>query len=253
MVKYAIELSTCGESGTYMAFQEIWQGMPKQLFRLDQEGEIVPPDPETPLHYTLEVDPGLFGRIRLRCWNGGERRPSAFSEEIKLERFQGKVSRAVLFEQLWRAALFEQLWTSAFGGELWRVGSCAEAAVLERTLAFDFHHWTVIYVTYALTRCISTIRSLRMRRPSNGRLSRPNVANTWGHRTRCHPTCGRATLLSTRRCGASPRSRYGGTAANHSPLSGAPSCHGFGLPLQRLNTTPRMAVSRERGGDNIME
>ena len=51
MVKYAIELSTCGESGTYMAFQEIWQGMPKQLFRLDQEGEIVPPDPETPLHY----------------------------------------------------------------------------------------------------------------------------------------------------------------------------------------------------------
>mmetsp|Transcript_10158 Transcript_10158/g.30099 ORF Transcript_10158/g.30099 Transcript_10158/m.30099 type:complete len:368 (+) Transcript_10158:211-1314(+) len=73
-----------------MAFQEIWQGMPKQLFRRDDEGEVLQPEPETPLHYTLIVDPGLFGRLRLRCWNDGERRPSVYSEEIKLERFQGK-------------------------------------------------------------------------------------------------------------------------------------------------------------------
>lgn len=46
---------------------------------------------EEPLfEYFLAVDKGLFGRLRMRCWVHGEQRPSVYSAEVKLPRFQGK-------------------------------------------------------------------------------------------------------------------------------------------------------------------
>ena len=58
---------------------------------------MVPPDEEgddRPLSYTLAVDAALFGRLRLRCWNGTDMRPSSYSEEVKLPRFQGRMEEA---------------------------------------------------------------------------------------------------------------------------------------------------------------
>ena len=46
-------------------------------------------DEEKPFTYTLEVDPGLFGRLRMRCWSDDELEPSKYSEEVKLPRFLG--------------------------------------------------------------------------------------------------------------------------------------------------------------------
>lgn len=41
--------------------------------------------------YTLAVDPGLFGKLRIRCWAEGEVRPSKYSEEVVIHRWNGKI------------------------------------------------------------------------------------------------------------------------------------------------------------------
>ena len=108
---YSIELSTAGSSGTYRQFEEIWQGMAKELmveepcYGQQQEGDNdksarwpssagggddddddAPPK-GPPLSYVLNCHKDLIGRLRIRCWNAAEARPSAFSEEAKLPRF----------------------------------------------------------------------------------------------------------------------------------------------------------------------
>ena len=45
-------------------------------------------DPKT-FSYTCATDPALFGRLRIRCWCEGERRPSMYAAEVKLPRFTG--------------------------------------------------------------------------------------------------------------------------------------------------------------------
>ena len=37
--------------------------------------------------YTLEVEPALFGRLRLRCWSEEENRPSRYSNAVRLPKF----------------------------------------------------------------------------------------------------------------------------------------------------------------------
>jgi len=92
VIKYALELSACQQSGTYGPFEEIWQGMPHTHLVFDDQGELVPQEGEDqPFGYFLNADPALLGRLRLRCWNDQEPRPSAYSEEVKLVRFQGKL------------------------------------------------------------------------------------------------------------------------------------------------------------------
>ena len=45
------------------------------------------PQSSAPLAYSLEVGPELFGRLRIRCWSDGEKRPSPYSSNVKLTRF----------------------------------------------------------------------------------------------------------------------------------------------------------------------
>ena len=47
--------------------------------------------PVTPFAHKISVEPGLFGRLRMRCWSEGELRPSRYSEEVKLPRYLGKI------------------------------------------------------------------------------------------------------------------------------------------------------------------
>ena len=107
---YAIELATPGVSGTYGAFREIWTGVgaiPPD-FTTEAQGPAAADNAadgaaegvedgeeaemeKKPFSYTLVVEPGLFGRLRMRCWAEGELRPSCYSAEAKLPRYQGKV------------------------------------------------------------------------------------------------------------------------------------------------------------------
>ena len=101
---YALELATPGESGTYGAFREIWTGVGMVAPDFTAEGDVAAPEAaaeegapaaeegeKKPFSYLLTVEPGLFGRLRMRCWAEGELRPSSYSEEAKLPRYQGKV------------------------------------------------------------------------------------------------------------------------------------------------------------------
>ena len=71
--------------------------------------------------YTLPCDPGLFGRLRIRCWNEDIAHPSSYSKEAKLPRWQGKKVDSKSQEQkdieALRSAYFQDL-----GGVAWRAG-----------------------------------------------------------------------------------------------------------------------------------
>lgn len=51
------------------------------------------------LSYTLPVDPALFGYLRIRCWAEEEARPSRYSNEVKLPRWQGKEKKKEQVDQ----------------------------------------------------------------------------------------------------------------------------------------------------------
>ena len=106
---YSIELATSAPSGAYYPWKELWCGAGhatpdfKALHRKGGGGNAasrnLAADPEAAhsevFSYTLEVDPALFGKLRMRCWAEGENRPSLYSEDLVLPRWKGKTDGAV--------------------------------------------------------------------------------------------------------------------------------------------------------------
>lgn len=105
---YALELATTSPAGTYYPFKELWKGAGhspptfdkgnvSQGSRRDLVKDRSMKGVVTEVYsYTLPVDTGLFGKLRLRCWVAGDIRPSAYSTEITLPRFMGKKDAADL-------------------------------------------------------------------------------------------------------------------------------------------------------------
>jgi len=110
---YAIELATAAPDGTYYPWDGLWIGaghaapdfagkVAERMMKKDMSALAVKKlkkhksertsmdEAWTVYSYTLEVDPALSGKLRIRCWARGEQRPSPYSEELVLPRFKGK-------------------------------------------------------------------------------------------------------------------------------------------------------------------
>jgi len=97
----------------------------------DSAGSGAAETPEgTVFEYILFCDSGLHGRLRLRCWSRGEDRPSVYSNEVKLPRYQGKVETKIdtARQQLEaeREAAWKEIGKPAVSNNFWGEGAAPD-------------------------------------------------------------------------------------------------------------------------------
>jgi len=125
---YSLELATTEPNGTSLPWKELWCGAahaapdfskmvaqrsatrPGGSGRVEAERRAATDDEL--FSYSLDIEPTLFGKLRLRCWVEGESLPSLYSNELMLPRYKGKISGMNAVEQAVRnarASYFEGL------------------------------------------------------------------------------------------------------------------------------------------------
>lgn len=74
------------------------EGTSPQKKRAEEEPLFHSMEQRQTFSYKLEVDPHLFGRLRIRCWSEGEERPSIYSPAIQLPRWNGRAEQKDIFQ-----------------------------------------------------------------------------------------------------------------------------------------------------------
>ena len=121
---FALELATTEPNGNYLPWMELWCGAghaAPDFTKVVAERSARKPGGAAKVDahvvdglfsYSLDVDPSLFGKLRLCCWAEGCAPPSAYSTELLLPRYKGNVSGVDVAEQMAmteRSSYFEKM------------------------------------------------------------------------------------------------------------------------------------------------